>query len=157
MNGFTVEFTVPVHIHTSNASTHSHAHPDAHTVVIVDGRPQGVGRQPVSQAEAQSNHFEMNTLEDSQTTTSNTDTHREWEFREIRARQLLAVFLCRPRPSRKVYKTSNFYQHSTFEFNRNVFEENHLEKNNADSLWNLCFFCFCSDFFLWNVWKKHLK
>ena len=42
--------------------------------VVVDGRPQGVGRQPVSQIEAQSNHFEMNTLEDSQTTTSNTQT-----------------------------------------------------------------------------------
>lgn len=29
-------------------------------------RPQGVGRQPVRQNEAQSNHSEMNALEDSQ-------------------------------------------------------------------------------------------
>lgn len=44
-------------------------------VPVVDGRPQGVGRQPVSQNEAQSNHSEMNALEDSQTATSNTHRH----------------------------------------------------------------------------------
>lgn len=54
--------------------THTYGHKDTHqqAVVVVDGRPQGVGRQPVSQNEAQSNHSEMNALEDSQTTTSNT-------------------------------------------------------------------------------------
>lgn len=41
-------------------------------VIVVDGRPQGVGRQPVSQNEAQGNRSEMNALEDGQTTTSNT-------------------------------------------------------------------------------------
>ena len=60
---------------------HTQTHSHTQAVAVVDGRPQGVGRQPVSQNEAQSNHSEMNTLEDSQTTTSNTQTHTESERR----------------------------------------------------------------------------
>lgn len=66
-------------MHT-HVCTHTNTHIEA--VAVVDGRPQGVGRQPVSQNEAQSNHSEMNALEDSQTTTSNTQTHAESERKE---------------------------------------------------------------------------
>lgn len=60
-----------VRVHTKfNTYTYTQA------VVVMDGRPQSVGRQPVSQNEAQSNHSEMNALEDSQTTTSNTQSVR---------------------------------------------------------------------------------
>ncbi len=59
-----------------------HTHTGLQAVAVVDGRPQGVGRQPVSQNEAQSNHSEMNALENSQTTTSNTQTHTESERKE---------------------------------------------------------------------------
>lgn len=52
-------------------------------VAVVDGRPQGVGRQPVSQNEAQRNRRGMNTFEVSQTTASNT----EWD---TESKQLLA-------------------------------------------------------------------
>lgn len=80
-----MKFTVVVHKKKYCVYTHTHTHIGTHTkqaVVVVDGRPQGVGRQPVSQNEAQSNHSEMNTLEDSQTTTSNTQTHTESERRD---------------------------------------------------------------------------
>lgn len=68
-----------LYVHTH---TYRHAHIHMQAIGVVDGRPQGVGRQPVSQNEAQSNHSEMNALEDSQTTTSNTQTHTESERRE---------------------------------------------------------------------------
>lgn len=57
-------------------------HINARAVIVMGCRPQSVGRQPVSQNEAQSNHSEMNTLEDSQTTTSNAQTHTESERKE---------------------------------------------------------------------------
>lgn len=57
----------------------------------MDGKPQDTGSKPGSPAEAQSNHFEMNTLEDSQTTTSNTQTHTEEERRDSVARALLCA------------------------------------------------------------------
>lgn len=40
----------------SSACTHTHTHAQAE--VVVDGRPQGVGRQPASQNEAQTNRHE---------------------------------------------------------------------------------------------------
>lgn len=89
----------------------AHTYTHAEAVVVVDGRPQGVGRQPVSQNEAQSNHSEMNALEDSQNhNIKHTDTHREWEERDTESKQLLAMLcVCMRecvcvRPSRKEKK-----------------------------------------------------
>lgn len=48
---------------------HTHTHTQA--VAVVGSRPHGVGRQPAFQNEAQSDHSEMNALEDGQTATSN--------------------------------------------------------------------------------------
>lgn len=67
-------------MHKKKYCTYTRIHTQA--VIVIDGRPQSVGRQPVSQNEAQSNHSEMNALEDSQTTTSNTQTHTESERKE---------------------------------------------------------------------------
>lgn len=75
-----MECAVLVHKKKYCRPTYTRTHTQA--VAVVDGRPQGVGRQPVSQNEAQSNHSEMNALEDSQTTTSNTQTHTESERKE---------------------------------------------------------------------------
>lgn len=78
-------------VHDTTACTHTHARTERHThqqaVIVVDGRPQGVGRQPVSQNEAQGNRSEMNALEDGQTTTSNTHRARG-------GKTLLPAMLC---------------------------------------------------------------
>lgn len=89
-----VQYSTALHKMKYCTCTHIHTHIHTQAVVVVDGRPQGVGRQPVSQNEAQSNHSEMNALEDSQNhNIKHTDTHREWEERDTESKQLLAT-LC---------------------------------------------------------------
>lgn len=112
------------HIHT-----HKHPHTETHikhAVVVVDGRPQVVGRQPVSQNEAQSNRSEMNTLEDSQTTTSNTQTHTASERRDTLNPKSFSNVVRGPKPSRKKFRrTAISPDRSAFQFTGKVFVEQH--------------------------------
>lgn len=82
-------------------------------VAVVDGRPQGVGRQPVSQNEAQSNRSEMKALEDSQTATSNTQAHTQRvRGKKYRMQTVVIHVVCKLLPSRKKKKKKNLRRDS---------------------------------------------